>query len=929
MFLCAKLKNTTKEHTMKIKLLFITLLLSTLGFAQSKSTISGTITDKDLNNESLPFATVTVKGTNTSKQSDIDGKYTIDVKPGSYVLVFSFLGYESQEEKITIAAGEKKTVNKSLSSGSVTLEDVVIESVQSREKETALLMEQQKSVTITQSIGAQELARKGVSDAAAAVTKVTGISKQDGTSGIFVRGLGDRYNSTTFNGLPLPSNEPTNKNVALDLFSTDVIQSIGVSKTYYPDSYGDVGGANINIISKEHNGKGKLNIEIGSGLNNKAFASDFKVADGIEKTGFYNVSKPTNINSYQFKNRWTPNTEKHPVDTNIGISGGNSFDIGENGRLSLFATASFENGYNLKNGFQQNIGNSNDNIIEDFYNVNKYEYVTKSTGMLNLAYKINSGNSIKWNTVFVNSSKSDVNEYDFINENGSDSFTRQTVTEQNKLFLNQLLGKNELSDRMDLNWGASYGVVNSDMPDRITNTLVENNNGYIFNTNTQSTNNRYFQELKEDEIAAKAIVDYKILKGEGTDYKGKLTFGYNGRIKSRDFEATQFNFRVNGTVATAPNTIDDFLNADNQSSTTSVANTFRILTSRNAGSLKPFTYSADLSVHSGVANFEYSPSEKFTFTAGVRAEKVLQEMEWDTNISLPNVNFDDAKIDELYILPAVTLKYAINDKQNLRFASSKTYTLPQFIEKAPFRFEVVGESTVGNAFLSPSENYNVDFKWELFPNNDELISITGFGKYIIDPISKTRLNSALNDNTFVNAGDNAFVAGVEFEIRKNLWNVEDKSNLSAGFNFTYMYSEQKLDSQKVASETNNTISVSFNDSKDGLQGASPLLVNADLTYRIEAGTFKPTISIVGNYFHDRIYSLGNIQTGGNVMEKGIPTLNLISSASIGDRLNISFNVKNLLDSKIERYQENAEGDKTTYSYKTGLDFSLGIKYSLF
>ena len=914
---------------MKIKFLFITLLLSTLGFAQSKGTISGVITDKDLNNETLPFATVTVKGTTNTVQTDMDGKYSIEVNPGAQTLVFNFLGYESQEEKITIAAGEKKTVNKALSSGSVTLEDVVIESIQSREKETALLMEQQKAVTITQSIGAQELARKGVSDAAAAVTKVTGISRQDGTSGIFVRGLGDRYNSTTFNGLPLPSNEPTNKNVALDLFSTDVIQSVGVSKTYYPDSYGDVGGANINIISKEHTGKGKLNIEIGSGLNNKAFGSDFRTADGIQKTGFYNVKKPTNINTYQFQNRWTPNTENHPVDSNFGLSGGKSFDIGETGRLSIFATASFENGYNLKNGFQKNIGNTNSNIIEDFYNVNKYEYVTKSTGMLNLAYKINPNHSVKWNSVFVNSSKSDVNEYDFINENGSNSFTRQTVTEQNKLFVNQLLGKSELSDRLQLNWGGSYGMVNSDMPDRITSTLVESTNGYIFNTNSQSTNNRYFQALEENEIAAKAVFDYKLFKVEGEDYKGKLTFGYNGRIKSRDFEATQFNFRINGAIETTPNSIDDFLNADNQSAATNINNTFKILTSRNAGSLKPFTYNADLSVHSELANFEYSPSEKFTYTIGVRAEKVLQEMEWDTNISLPNVNFDDAKIDELYILPVATLKYAVNDKQNLRVAASKTYTLPQFIEKAPFRFEVVGESTVGNAFLNPSENYNFDIKWELFPNNDELISVTGFGKYIMDPISKTRLNSALNDNTFVNAGDNAFVAGVEFEIRKNLWNVEDKSNLSAGFNFTYMYSEQKLDSEKVAQETNNTISVSFNDTQDGLQGASPLLVNADLTYRIEAGTFKPTLSLVGNYFHDRIYSLGNIQTGGNVMEKGIPTLNFISSAAIGDRLNISFNVKNLLDSKIERYQENAEGDTTTYSYKTGLDFSLGIKYSLF
>ncbi len=910
----------------KYTLLFFTLFIGFTAFAQ-KGTISGTLTDKDLNNEPLPFANIVLKGTTISTSTNETGKYSLPVEAGTYVIQFSFVGYESVEENVTVVSGQNIVIDKALGSGSYTLQDVVIQNTTNREKESALLMDQKNAVEIKQSIGAQEMTRKGVSDAASAVTKVTGISKQDGSSGIFVRGLGDRYNSTTWNGLPLPSNEPTNKNVALDLFSTDVIQSIGVSKTYSFDLYGDVGGANIDIVSKEHIGKGKFNIEIGSGLNNKAFASDFKVADGIEKSGFYNVFKPNNIQTYQFQNRWTPNTEEHPVDTNFGISGGKSFTFGES-KISLFGTASYENGFNLKRGSQRNIGNTNDNVIADFYDVNKFEYVTKTTAMINAAYKINSNHTIKLNSVFVNSSKSDVNEYDFTNENGSPSFTRQTITEQNKLFVNQLLGKSKINDRLDLNWGGSYSIVKSDMPDRITNTLVEGANGFIFDTNSQSINNRYFQELEENEIAAKALFSYKLLKGTGEDYKGKLSFGYNGRIKSRDFEAVQYNFRVNGSVPITENTIDDFLNADNQA-LTNTNNTFRILTARNAGSLNPFTYSADLSIHAGVANFEYAPSEKLTYTIGVRAEKVLQEMEWDTNIDLPNINFDDAKIDELYILPVATLKYSLNDKQNVRVAASKTYTLPQFIEKAPFRYEVVGESTVGNAFLSPSQNYNFDFKWELFPSNDELISVTGFGKFIKDPISKVRKNSALNENTFVNAGDDAFVVGGEFEIRKSLWNVEEKQNLSAGFNLTYMYSEQKLDSDKVAAETNNDISVSFNGTKDGLQGASPLLVNADLTYRIESGSFRPTMTIVGNYFHDRIYSLGNIQSGGNVVEKGIVTLNFISSAEIGDNLSMSFHVKNLLDSKIERYQENAQGDATIYSYKTGLDFSLGFKYNIF
>ena len=908
----------------------IAFLFCSMVFAQSKGTITGTLTDSEVGNATLPFANALIKGTLIGTATDENGKYTITVDPGTYTIVFSFLGYENAEQTFTIASGEIATINKALGSGAYTLNDVVVQQQAiSREKESALLLDQKNAIAITQSIGAQELSRKGIGDAAGAVTKVTGISKQEGSSGIFVRGLGDRYNSTTLNGLPLPSNEPTNKNVALDIFSTDVIQAVGISKTYYPNIYGDVGGANINIVSKEHSGKTKFNAEVGSGINNNAFNSDFRIADGVKKSGFYSVSKPTDISSYQFNSKWVPNYESQPVDVNFGLSGGTSFNIGEESKLSIFATASFENGYSLKQGSQRNVGNKNDNIIQDYFKVNKFGYETKTTGMLNLAYKFNSKHTIKLNSVFVNASSSDVNEYDFFNENKSPSFTRQTITEQNKLFVNQLLGNHKISDRITFDWGGSYGMVNSDMPDRITNTLVEGSGGYVFNTNTATENNRYFQGLEETEIAAKAVVSYNFFKKEAGEYNGKLAFGYNGKMKSRDFEATQFNFRLSGITPTTANTIDDFLNPNNQSASTTTPGTFKITTQRNAGNLKPFTYNADLDIHAVYMNYEHSPSEKFTYSIGIRAEKVLQQMEWETNIALPNVDFEDAKIDEFYILPVVTAKYVVTEKQNFRLGGSKTYTLPQFIEKAPFRFEVVGESTVGNAFLKPSENYNFDLKWEMFPNNDELFSITAFGKYIIDPISKTRLNSALNDNTFVNAGDNAVVFGAEFEVRKNIWKVEDKQNLSAGFNFTYMHSEQKLDSEKVMIETNETISVSFNDTKDGLQGASPILVNADISYRIDSGIFKPTVSLVANYFHDRIYSLGNIQTGGNVVEKGVPTLNFISSAAIGKHLNITFHVKNLLDSKMERFQENAEGDFTTYSYKTGLDFSLGLKYNLF
>lgn len=920
---------------MKLKFLVLTLFTFLMGLAQQKATVSGIVTDKEMDGAPLAFASVTVKGTTNSVNTDENGAYSLSVAAGKYVIVFDFIGYETVEAEVTLAAGETKTLNQEMGATGVEIEQVVIQAVVNREKESALLVEQKNAAVITQSIGAQELSRKGVSDAAAAVTKVTGISKTEGNSGIFVRGLGDRYNSTTLNGLPLPSNEPENKNVALDLFSTDIIQTVGISKTYTTDLYGDMGGANVNIISKEHAGDTKFVVEIGTGLNNKAFGSDFKIADGVEKTGFYSVNPPTSISEYQFKSNWSPNTQTNPVNSSFGLSAGSDWNIGEEGKLKVFATANYGNGYKYKNGFQRVVSNDNSNILTDYYNVDKYEFSTKTTALANLAYEINSYNTIKLNSVFVNASKTTVGQYDTFVGQGDNryEFNSQTLTEQNKLFVNQLLGEHKLNEKLDLDWGASYSTVNADLPDRITNNLVlTGTDTYIFNTAAPTTNNRYFQYIDENEVAAKALFTYKLFKAEDSLYKGKLTFGYNGRIKSRDFEATQFNFRVSGAenIPVNVNNLDAFLNASNQSATQNVPGTFFISTSRLL-SLKPFTYNGDLSVHSAITNFEHQSSERFTYTVGIRAEKVLQELEWDTNFPIAGADFDDATIDKVYILPSASLKYSLTDNQNLRVAASKTYTLPQFKEKSPFRYEGVGENSIGNPFLKPSDNYNLDVKWEMFPSKDEVFSAGIFGKYIDNPISQVLLNSALNDNTFVNAGNYAYVAGAEFEVKKNIWEVNEeniKQALSFGVNATVMYSQQELDSEKVSEETNHSLSVNFNDKKDQLQGASPLLVNADLTYRKDSGSFRPTISLVSNYFHDRIYSLGSFERG-NIVEKGIVMLNFVSSASINEKWNVGFSASNLLNYKIRRVQQNSMGDIDTYNYRAGVNFSLSLKYNIF
>ena len=196
------------------------LLITLLAFcqfmnAQDKGKLTGLLTDKEANNESLPFANVLIKGTTIGTTTDFDGKYSIQVPVGTHTVEFSFLGYKSVEKSFTIKAGETLTINQLMSAEEgVALDEVVVKSTTSKESTSALILESKKAVSIKTTIGAQELATKGVSDAAGAVAKTAGVSK--GAKNVIVRGLGDRYNATTMNGLPLPSEDPEYKNISLD-----------------------------------------------------------------------------------------------------------------------------------------------------------------------------------------------------------------------------------------------------------------------------------------------------------------------------------------------------------------------------------------------------------------------------------------------------------------------------------------------------------------------------------------------------------------------------------------------------------------------------------------------------------------------------------------------------------------------------------------
>ena len=918
---------------MKLRLLILTIFFATASFAQN-GTVTGTILDKEFNNEPLPFANIVIKGTKQGTSTDENGKYTIALKPGNYTIVIGYLGYETKEIPFAIKANEKKVINHTLVASGVQLKDIEIVQVVSKEKESALLQEQQKAVEIKQSIGAEEISKKGISDVAAAVAKTSGISKQEGSSDIYVRGLGDRYNSTTMNGLPLPSNNPSTKNMSLDVFSTDIVEYIGIDKTFNYKNYGDFAGANVDIVSKTYKGSGMIEVGSGTGVNSNAIAQNkFFLQDGPGFNGFSNQKIPTNpLAGYNFTTSWDKQTAT-PVNGSFYLRGGDSYGIGNNGKLSFFLNASFDNGYTYKEGVRRGSVNTQAIAGKDFFR-QSYDYSTGSNAMANVNFKINSNHNIKFNSMFVNSTSQKHEEFTGIIDNfdsatNGGGFVRRSTFERTSLLINQLLGNHTLSNRTNFDWGISYNMMTNVIPDRMQNTFVPldddnpNTSPLIVSNLNKSDNHRYFQEMTDDEIAGNFTLTYKFGKREDDSYKGKLIAGYSGRYKEINFDATQFNFKINSQEIINTNNIDGYFNQNNFNLGYFDIQTFRGgLSIPNA--LSPQNYNGQQIISAGFGAIEYQFTPKLFVIAGFRSEYIIQDIFYSTSLKTGK-----KLTDTMEYLPSLTAKYEVSEKQNIKFAASKTYTLPQFKERAPFLFEEVGQSYFGNENLYNSTDYNFDLKWEIFPKNGEVLSFTGFGKYIQNPINQVTVASATNDISWVNSGQKAIGLGIEGEWRKNIISSEnnttgEKTNLGFGLNVSYLYTNQDLDTQKVIEE-NPGISVAFTNLESRLSGASDLLINSDLSFNKEFKNNKSlTATLAGGYFSDRIYALG-VTGKGDLVDSEVITVDFILKFNLSKNIGIGFSAKNLTDPTIERKQDIQ--DIVVDSYKKGRNFSLSMKYS--
>ncbi len=889
--------------------------------------LKGKITDNKTGEE-LVGAAVVVDGTTTGTITDFMGEYTMPpLDAGTYTIRVQYISYDPQVfNNVVINAGEETLLNIQLASATMDIEEVAVVAKANRESENMLLMDQKKAIVATQAIGAQELSRKGVGDAEGAVTKVSGISKQEGVKNVFVRGLGDRYNATSLNGFPVPSEDPEYKNISLDFFSSDIIESVGVNKVFDSKITADVGGANINVNSKSLVGDSELNIGIKGSANTKSVNEEFLMPDGINNLGFaQNTESPSSGDTYAFKNSLDPTSQDLQIGKGFGFSGGKKYLLGaESSPLTFYLVGNYSSEYGYKDGVIRET-TTNGTIFRDQSSV-EYEITSSHIGMANVQLNTKKYN-FSYNFLAIHTAKGALtDDYGFNGEvfqsaEDETGLVRRQQNNDNTLLVNQFQINRDFNKRWSVDLGVAYNYINGKEPDRRVNYLSYTEDNTLEPLRGSGRQHRYFGDLKEKDLNACATITYNL--SDDADNLSNLKIGYKGRFLTDDYISNSWdNARTQSTLPQLDLidfSLDEIFNQEEFEAGHFINKEYNVS-----------TYTVDKNIHSVFGELNFQLGSKLVLDLGLKADVVSLNIDYNVN---DGADRDSNALDEFYFLPSLNLKYSLNNSNALRFGFSKTYTLPQSKEISPLLYEGRQWSSQGNPDLIPSSNYNIDLKWDYYLTPTELISFTAFGKLIQDPISRVEVNSAGGFLSYANIAKEATLAGVEVEIRKNIFSSygSDDSNtrkkLSTGINFSYITTGVDVE---AVSDSKSSIPLDFTNTKTELEGASPILLNADISYQFKKNDFELNTSVVVNQFSDRIYSVG-VSGYNDVEESGLTTLDFVASSKLNKHWGLSIKAKNLLDPEyqLKRKASGVNSESIVLSsFKKGITLSMGISYKL-
>ena len=906
-----------------------------------KGTISGKVIDAKLA-ESLIGVTIILDNNAGGAMTDYDGNYTIaNVPEGIHQISINYTGFAPKTiGEINVRAGETVTIDVALEEAAAqALTEVVVVARASRESQSALTILQKNSTTIGDGISSETIRRTPDRTTGDVIRRVSGASLQDNKFAV-IRGLNDRYNIALLNGAMLSSTEPDRKAFSFDLFPSAMLDNLIVVKTASADLPGEFAGGAILLNTKDIPERTFFSATLNSGYNTVTTFREHLGAQGGSTdwlgmddgsralpSGFPDTKTfvgASNDEQYDYSgtipNDWKIEMERSArPNAGFQINGGFATDPAAKTQWGTTVSLSYSNQNRLQNGRRFDYDNSGK--LFDYTDL-QFKNNVLWGALLNSAVKFNNRHKIGVQGTYSTNTDNIVSERfgDDIEQYRKVASTTIEYTE-NHLLTTRLYGEHQLSEKgARLNWGGGFNRNTRDVPSlrrmfyfknfEDTTDASINYQAYVpFGSADPYRSGRFYSNLAEN--TWNGNVDLSIPFAIGGQ---KQTFKMGGLYQQRD---RQFNARVMGFVLAnflQFNYNNLYLSQDSIFMPSNIGPRGFVLdeiTNPSDG------YKAGSDLYAGYAMFENKIADRIRLSWGVRAESFHQRLEsarYGTNVPLV------VDTTTTRLLPSFNLTYSLTETQQLRLSGSKTVTRPEFRELAPFAFYdfFLNAGVVGDPGLTPGNIWNADIRYEIYPGQNQLFSVSLFYKKFTTPIEFTYSSQGAGTRTFTFQNiPGAQNYGAEIEIRKNLGFLGTNfENLVVFANAARIFSSLDLSN------------VSAYDTTRALQGQSPYLINAGVSYSIPDWGLNTTVMF--NSIGDRIAQVGTVGYG-DIYERHRNLLDFQVSKKIGRGGEIRLTWSDILRPDFVYYQDvnsshKFEADQDNVMQRLNLGSTISLSF---
>lgn len=844
-----------------MKRFFLTfILIFSLAYVYADTVvIQGEIIDKK---SGIPLSGVNVYTSNNKAQKTItglNGSFTLKVESLPIELTINYVGYKIQKYIVS------KQNNNTIAIEAIVEDLKEVQVNASVEKNNDILARniEKNAASISNIVSAKAIELSPDFNVANVIQRISGVTLERTSNGdaqyATLRGMDKRYNYTLVNGIKIPSPDNKNRFLPLDIFPSDMLARLEVTKSLTADMEGDGIGGAINMVMKDAPSVKSFSINTSTGYNSlfldRQFLSFNKDAINLQSP-FESYSNLYAAKPRDFANGLTKITSNKPAPNLFFNSSFGNRILRK--KLGYMVGVSYQNSY--RGGDITNYGSSistsdasNLPVVTGKSDRTFSDQQTRLGVHGKLDYIISEKNKIQWYNAYLDFKNHQIRDtrgidysigYDPSKGNYNVSYsTRFRYTHQN-IYNSTVIGDHLLmNSKLKFDWTLAYSKAFNEIPENTTvNTVstVRNNIENQISVVTLGGQSVRWEHNTDEDVSGKFnfISTVNLNKGAleiatGGLYRDKQRANFFNEYDLRPFDDSK-------PLGQKNNLIKGVDWKDYSEIKYTVYNPY-------GSTGDPLNYNASEVITAGYVQTKLL-KENYQLNTGVRVENTNQGY----NLLNPVAGVKNIG-EQVYtdVLPSIHLKYLLNENKNLRVSYSRSINRPSFFEIVPYKIINEEFTEMGNPDLKHTVADNFDIRYEIFPKPAEQFLIGIFYKNINNPI----------ETGIVDQGQGSFFTPTNFGVAKNYGLEIDltKYFFNFGVKFNYTYTNSSITTTKVYYELNTDPNSSVkNVLKTGTQtrqlnGQAANLANLTLIYKSIKNSIDFQLSAV--YTGDKLFAV--------------------------------------------------------------------------